>query len=490
MSILAPARNAAPVRRGVLLAVILVAQLMLVLDATIVNVALPAIQVALGFTTSSLSWVISGYALAFGGLLLLGARAGDLLGRRRTFLGGIALFTGASVAGGLATSAATLLLARAAQGAGAAFAAPAALALLSTLFPEDRERMRAIGYYTAVSIGGSAVGLVAGGILTQWESWRWVMFVNVPIGLALVAAAAVVLPSSAVVRGHFDIAGAVTSTLGMAALVYGLIEAGSSGWTSAVTVGALLGGAALLAAFAVVERRAPSPITPLRLFRDRNRAITYVARLFLVAAMFGLFFFLTQFLQGELGFGPLSTGLAFLPLTACLFLSSQTSARLAQRVPLRLFLVAGFMLSAAGMLWISHLSLSSGYASVLGPLVLVGLGNGLAFVPLTALALSGVDPQDAGAASGLVNVTQQIGAALGLALLVTVFDASTASAPGTPHEVFVTGIDRAFTVGAMLLAVTMLVAAVGLRPARRPSVADDVDLELELEIAAAVETGA
>ncbi len=490
MSIHAPARPAAPSRPGLLLAVILVAQLMLVLDATIVNVALPAIEVALGFSTSSLSWVISAYALAFGGLLLLGARAGDLLGRRRTFLGGIAVFTAASMAGGLATSATALLAARAAQGAGAAFAAPAALALLSTLFPEGRERMRAIGYYTAVSIGGSAVGLVAGGILTQWASWRWVMFVNAPIGLALIVAAALVLPASARSHGHFDVAGAVTSTVGMAGLVYGLIEAGASGWTAPITVAALVAGVALLAAFALVERRAASPITPLRLFRDRNRAIAYVARLLMVAAMFGLFFFLTQFLQGELGFSPLSTGLAFLPLTACLFLSSQASARLAQRVPLRLLLLVGFTVSSAGLLWISHLSLSSGYPSVLGPLMLVGLGNGLAFVPLTALALSGVAPKDAGAASGLVNVTQQIGAALGLALLVTVFDAATRTAEGTAHEVFVTGIDRSFTVAAALLVTTMLIAAIGLRPSRRVSPADDIDLELELELAAAVETGA
>jgi EmrB/QacA subfamily drug resistance transporter len=483
------ARPAATARPGLLLAVILVAQLMLVLDATIVNVALPAIQAALGLSTAGLSWVISGYALAFGGLLLLGARAGDLLGRRRTFLGGIALFTAASIAGGLATSSATLLAARAAQGVGAAFAAPAALALLSTLFPEGRERMRAIGYYTAVSIGGSAVGLVAGGILTEWASWRWVMFVNVPIGLALLVVAAVVLPSSSRVHGHFDLAGAVTSTVGMSAVVYGLIEAGTTGWTAGTTLAALATGAALLVAFVLVERRAASPITPLRLFRDRNRVITYVARLLMVAAMFGLFFFLTQFLQEELGFGPLSAGLAFLPLTACLFLSSQASARLSARVAPRALLVTGFTLSTAGLLWVSHLSLGSGYLSVLGPLVLVGLGNGLAFVPLTALALAGVDPADAGAASGLVNVTQQIGAALGLALLVTVFDSVVPGSGAPTREAFVVGIDRAFTVAAALLLVTMAIAAVGLRTAPR-SEADDLDLELELEVAAAVETGA
>lgn len=481
LSSLAPQR--VPQRRGLLLAVILVAQLMVVLDATIVNVALPEIQVSLGFSTSSLSWVISAYALVFGGLLLLGARAGDLLGRRTTFLGGIAVFTAASVAGGLAGSSGLLLAARAAQGAGAAFAAPAALALLTTLFPEGRERLRAIGYYTAVSIGGSAVGLVAGGMLVQWASWRWVMFVNAPIGIALLAVAALTLPSSERVRGHFDLAGATTSTLGMAGLVYGLTQAGTQGWTDPTTVASLVLGAALLVGFVVVERRAESPITPLRLFRHRDRLFAYVARLLLVAAMFGMFFFLTQFLQDVLGYSPLAAGLAFLPLTVCLFLSSQTSARLAGRVPQRTLLVAGFTSSALGLLWISHLSVASGYASVLGPLVLVGLGNGLAFVPLTALALSGVEPRDAGAASGLVNVTQQVGSALGLAVLVTVYDAvAGARATATP-DAFIAGTDRAFLVSSLLLVVTIVMSAIVLRT-RREVAADDLELELDLELAA------
>ena len=477
----------APHHRGLLLAVILVAQLMVVLDATIVNVALPKIQTALGFSTSSLSWVISAYALVFGGLLLLGARTGDLLGRRPTFLVGIGLFTAASAAGGLATTSGLLLAARAAQGAGAAFAAPAALALLTTLFPEGRERLRAIGYYTAVSIGGSAVGLVAGGMLVQWTSWRWVMFVNVPIGVALVLIAALVLPASPRSRGHFDLAGALSSTLGMASLVYGLTEAGTHGWADPAAVASLVLGVVLLAAFVLIERRAESPITPLRLFRDRNRQFAYLARLLLVAAMFGMFFFLTQFLQDVLGYSPLATGLGFLPLTACLFLSSQTSARLAARVPQRTLLLAGFTLSALGLFWISHLSAVSGYPSVLGPLVLVGLGNGLAFVPLTSLALAGVAPTDAGAASGLVNVTQQIGSALGLALLVTVYDAASGSTTSTGSSAFIAGTDRAFLVSAGLLVLTIALSAVMLRT-RPPALSDDLDLELDLELAAAKAT--
>jgi EmrB/QacA subfamily drug resistance transporter len=475
-------------RPGLVLAVILVCQLMVVLDATIVNVALPKIQTSLGFSTTSLSWVISTYALTFGGLLLIGARAGDLLGRRRTFVAGVGLFTLASLAGGIATSAGLLLAARAIQGAGAALAAPSALALLTTRFPEGQERMRAIGYYTAVSIGGSAVGLVAGGILTQWASWRWVMFVNVPIGLALLVTAGAVLPETVRHTGHFDIAGALTSTLGMGALVFGFVHTATGGWGQAFTLESFAVGAVLLTAFVGIEMHARAPITPLRLFRDRGRVVAYVSRLLLVAGMFGMFFFLTQFLQDVLGYSPLDTGLGFLPLTAALFLSSQASARLASRVPRRTLMVAGFSLSTLGMLWVSQLSVRSGYLSVLGPLVVVGIGNGLAFVPLTALALTGVEPRDAGAASGLVNVTQQVGAALGLSVLVTVFGSASrsslrqsAGAEGAARAAFVHGADVAFLVGAGFLVATLLLVAVAIRPAHeRGDLTDELDLDLEL----------
>jgi EmrB/QacA subfamily drug resistance transporter len=467
-------------RFGLVLAVILVCQLMVVLDATIVNVALPEIQTALGFSTTSLSWVINAYALTFGGLLLLGARAGDLLGRRRTFMAGIALFTVASLAGGFATSAGFLLAARAIQGAGAALAAPSALALLTTMFAEGRERMRAIGYYTAVSIGGSAVGLVAGGILTEWASWRWVMFVNVPIGVALLVTARAVLPETARNTGHFDVAGALTSTFGMAALVFGFVHAATNGWGQSVTVASLLLAAMLLGAFVRIEMLARAPITPLRLFRDRGRVVAYISRLLLVAGMFGMFFFLTQFLQDVLGYSPLVTGLGFLPLTAAL---------LASRVPSRTLMVTGFSVSTVGLLWVSQLSVHSGYLSVLGPLVLVGIGNGLAFVPLTALALSGVEPRDAGAASGLINVTQQVGAALGLAVLVTVFGSASRSslehASGTQdaaRAAFVHGADVAFLVAASFLVATLMLVSFAVRPAHER---DELELDLELATAEA-----
>jgi EmrB/QacA subfamily drug resistance transporter len=464
----------------VVLAVILVAQLMVMLDMSIVNVALPQIQAGLGFTAAGLSWVLNAYTLAFGGLLLLGARAGDLLGRRRSFVAGVLLFAVASLLGGLAASPALLVAARTAQGIGGALIAPATLALLASMFPEGRERTRALGLYTAVSIGGASVGLVAGGMLTQWLSWRWVMFVNVPIGVALLVATAVFVDERARQRGRFDFAGALTSTVGMTSLVYGFVHAASHGWSSAETVGAFVLGALLMAAFVAVERRAVAPITPLVLFADRQRSGAYVARMLLIAAMTGMFFFLTLFLQDVLGFSALATGFAFLPITLALFTSSQLSARvLVERFGARPVMVAGITLSFAGLLWLTQLSTDSGYPSVLVTLVLVGLGNGTAFVPLTSSALQGVLPEHAGAASGLVNVMQQVGASLGLAVLVTVFGSASRSAAsdvpvGTSHadavgQVFLAGADSAFQVAAALLAVTLVIVAT-MRTRRAPEV--------------------
>jgi EmrB/QacA subfamily drug resistance transporter len=402
---------------------------MVVIDATIVNIALPHIKTALHFSPASLSWVVNAYTLTFGGLLLLGARSGDILGRRRTFGIGIALFTVASLAGGLAISSTWLLVARAAQGVGAALAAPSALALLMVEFREPRARTRAIGWYTGVSIGGVALGLLAGGMLTEWVSWRWVLFVNVPIGLAVLAFARTSLPETERRTGRFDLMGALTSTLGMVSIVYAFVRAATFGWGDDATIGAFAIGGLLLAAFVVTERRAAQPITPLRLFADRNRATSYIARLFLVAGMYGMFFFLTQFLQNVLGYSPLRAGLAFLPLTVALFTTSQLSARvLAYRVGTRPLIVGALTVSTAGLAWLTQLSQTSSYLDVLGPLLLFGIGNGLAFVPLTAASLAGVDPADAGAASGLVNVMQQVGGSLGLAVLVSVFGGATRTA--------------------------------------------------------------
>jgi EmrB/QacA subfamily drug resistance transporter len=468
-------------RRTLALGVILVTQLMVVLDVSIVNVALPSMQTALDFSRSGLSWVLNAYTLAFGGLLLLGARAGDLLGRRRVFLSGIAVFTAASLLGGLATSAGWLVAARAVQGAGAAFAAPATLALLMSMYAEGRDRTRAVGLYTAVSVGGAAIGLLAGGVLTEWLSWRWVMFVNVPIGIAVLVAAALVVAETPRQSGRIDLTGAVTSTAGMTALVYGFVHAASSGWSDPTTLGSFALGAALLAAFVLVERRAVAPITPLGLFADRTRSGAYVARLLMFAAMFGMFFFLTQFLQDVLGYSPIRTGLAFLPVTIALFTSSQASARvLVERFGDRRVLVVGAVLSTLSMLWLTQLSETSGYLDVLGPLVLLGLGNGSAFVPLTSAGLAGVEPRHAGAASGLVNVAQQVGGSLGLAVLITVFGTASRNAADGPvagpspaeqaAHVFVSGADAAFLAATGLLAATVAVVGLLLRRNPAPSV--------------------
>ncbi|MGH3320291.1 MAG: MFS transporter [Streptosporangiaceae bacterium] len=452
-------------------------QLMVVLDMSIVNVALPHMQAALGFSSAGLSWVLNAYTLTFGGLLLLGARSGDLMGRRRTYLVGLAVFTVASGLGGLAMSAGWLVAARAVQGAGAAFAAPAALALLMSMFAEGRERTRALGLYAAVSVGGAAIGLLAGGMLTEWLSWRWVMFVNVPIGAVLLLAGAAVVTGTPRQPGRFDIAGAVTSTLGMTALVYGLVHAATAGWTAPTSLAAFAGGAALLTTFVIVERTAAAPIVPLGLFADRTRSGAYVARLLMFAGMMGMFFFLTQFLQDVLGYSPITTGLAFLPVTVALFSGSQASARiLVERFGDRRVMMAGAATSAVGLLWLSQLSAGSGYLSLLGPLVLLGLGNGTAIVPLTSAGLHGVRPDQAGAASGLVNVAQQVGGSLGLALLVTVFGtasrhAAEQSAAGASQaeqatHLFVAGADAAFAAAAVMSAATVAVVTLVLR--RRP----------------------
>ncbi|MDQ1727342.1 MAG: hypothetical protein QOK14_1387 [Frankiaceae bacterium] len=485
-------RPAQPARRSRALPVIVLAQLMVVLDATIVNIALPSIQSALSFTRTELSWVINAYALTFGGLLLLGARSGDLFGRKRTFLVGISVFTLASFAGGLATSSTLLLAARATQGIGAALASPSALALLLVTTREGVERTRALALYTAVSIGGAAIGLVAGGVLVEWTSWRWVFYVNVPIGIALLVLARRHLTETTRTRGRVDIAGALTSTLGMAGIVYGFTEAASAGWKATSTVGAFGVGIVLLAAFVFVERRVETPITPLRLFASRDRVFSYLARLGLVGGMFGMFFFLTQFLTDVLGYSGLATGLAFLPLSAAVFTTSQLTARfILPRIGAKPLMVGGITISTSAIVLLTQLRSDSGYWLVLVALVLFGIGNGSAFVPLTAASLAGVDPADAGAASGLVNVMQQVGGALGLSILVTVFgsDNRAQRAAGIRDDavVFVHGADRAFAVAAVMLAIALVLVA-SMRSAKRVRLDADAErLDEELSMALVAE---
>jgi EmrB/QacA subfamily drug resistance transporter len=413
-------------RRGhhpaVALAVIAASQLMVVLDVTIVNIALPQIQQALGFATTDLSWVLNAYTLTFGGLLLLGGRAGDILGRRRVFIAGILLFTLASLLGGLATTSGWLLAARALQGVGGAIAAPTALSLITTNFAEGPERNRAFGVFAAVAGAGGALGLLAGGMLTSWLSWRWVLFVNVPIGLLLAALAPRYLTESERQPGRFDLAGALTSTVGMAALVYGFIRAAQDGWSNPATLGSFTAAAVLLAGFLSIETRTRQPITPLHLFADRDRAGSYAIMLALSAALVGMFFFLTLFVQDVLGYSPLRAGFAFLPITVAIVTSSQLAARSLPRIGPKRLMTTGAVFGVVGLAWLTQVSVTSGYVDgILGPTVLFGLGMGLLFVPLTILAVSGVPPRETGAASSLLNVTQQVGGSLGLSILVTVF---------------------------------------------------------------------
>jgi EmrB/QacA subfamily drug resistance transporter len=407
------------------LAIILASYLMIVLDISIVITALPKIQHSLGFSATGLSWVQNAYTLVFGGLLLLGARAGDMLGRRRMFLAGLAVFSAASLAIGMAQSAAWLLAARAMQGVGAAILAPSTLALLSTGFAEGPARTRALSWYAATAGVGASVGLVLGGVLADWVSWRVGFFINVPLGLALMLAARRHIAETAARQGNFDLAGAFTSTFGMGALVYGIVRAASAGWGDTLTIAAVGAGIVLLAVFGLVEARASQPIMPLRLFASRERAGAYAARMLFLGAMMGFWFFTTQFLQGVLGFRPAEAGLAFLPATLPNFAAAIAVPRLTRRLGNGRVLATGLTLALAGMAWLSRASVDSLYLSgVALPMVLIGLGQGLTLGPLTVAGVAGVDAQDAGAASGAVNVAHQLGGSLGLSVLIVVFAAA------------------------------------------------------------------
>src|ERR1022692_2932877 len=418
--------SGAPTRRlGLALAVIATAQLMVVLDGTIVNVALPHIQNALGFSDSNLEWVVNVYALVFGGLLLLGGRSGDLLGRRRIFITGILVFAGASLLGGFATDQAWLLSARALQGVGAAMAAPTALSLIAVTFPEGPPRNRAMGVYASMSVAAAA-GLIAGGLLVSYLNWRWVFFVNVPIGLVVAALATRVLPESQRRTGRFDLPGAFTGTLGVASLVYGLSSAatsqnGVSHWGDTKVIASLAAAAVLLPAFAVIEVRSTHALLPIRVLRSRDRTGSYLVSLCVGAALFGMFFFLTIFVQDVWGYSPLKTGIAFLPITAMIILASGIASQAVPRIGARPLMIAGSAIMAGGMFWLSRITEHSSYAGgLLGPMLIAGAGLGLLFVPMALVSLTKVRNADTGVASSLVNVGQQVGGSIGLAILGTV----------------------------------------------------------------------
>jgi EmrB/QacA subfamily drug resistance transporter len=405
---------------------------MMVLDATVVNVALPDIQASLGFSATALAWVLSAYTLTFGGLLLLGGRMGDILGRRRVFMAGIALFTAASLVGGLATEDWWLLAARALQGVGAAMASPTALALITTNFEEGPMRTRAFSLFAAVSGSGSALGLLLGGMLTSWTSWRWVLFINVPIGLAMLILTPRFIKESDRHPGRFDLVGAITSTLGMTSLVYGFLRAADHGWSDGQTLPTLSAGVILLGLFVFNETRAKQPITPIRLFRNRNRTGSYLVMILSAASIFSMFYFLIQFLQEVLNFSALRAGLAFLPLTVAIMTAATIAGRVVTQVSPRVLLVVGTTLAAVGLGWLSQLEVTSGYLWILWPVLVTGLGCGLVFVPLILVALSGVAESDSGAASGLLDASQQVGSSVGLAILVTVFGTAARDAGESP----------------------------------------------------------
>ncbi len=423
-----PGATPGPAHRhlGLALVVIATAQLMVVLDATIVNVALPHIQHSLGFSGSGLEWVVNAYALTFGGLLLLGGRAGDILGRRRVFIVGIILFSLASLLGGFATTQAWLLAARALQGVGGAIVAPTALSLITTTFPEGPPRNRAMGVYAAMSIGGAAVGLIAGGLLTTYLSWRWVLFVNVPIGVIVALIAPRALAESPRRRGRFDLPGAITATLGLASLVYGLTEAattpnGVSHWGDTKVLVSLGAALVLLASFIVIEMRSSHALMPLRIFNNRNRSGAFLIMLCIGLAMFGMFFFLTIFVQTVWGYSALGSGIAFLPMVGLIMLMAGISSQLVPRIGARPLLLAGSAITAGGMFWLSRISEHSTYVNgLLGPMMVTAAGLGMLFMPVTLVALSKVEDRDAGLASSLLNTGQQVGGSIGLALLGTV----------------------------------------------------------------------
>lgn len=445
--------------KGAVLAIILISYVMIVLDISVVLTGLPKIHQELGFSESDLAWVQSAYTLTFGGFLLLGARAGDILGRRRMFTVGLAVFTLASLAIGLSMSAEWMLAWRAIQGVGAAVLAPSTLALLQTNFPEGHERTRAVSYYSAAAGVSATVGLVLGGILADWLSWRVGFFVNLPIGLGLIIAANVCLEETQRHQGRFDIPGAITSTIGMSALVYGFIRSAHTGWHDAVTVATITLAVLMIGIFVVIQQRVRQPILPLRLFASRVRSGAYAARVLYLAAMVGFFFFTTIYLQEVAGYGPAIAGLAFLPATVLHFPFAIAVPRLVRRFSLESLLVVGLIFGIVGMAWLSQVSTGGGYlVSVAMPMVLIGISQGLTLSPLTAKGVVDVSDRDAGAASGAVNVAHQLGSSVGLSVLVAIAAVGETGLAGP--ELALHRIRQAFDAGTVMLVFALLVVVV------------------------------
>jgi EmrB/QacA subfamily drug resistance transporter len=467
------------------LAIIAVAQLMIVLDASVVTIALPSAQHALGISIANRQWVLTAYTLSFGGLLLLGGRIADYVGRKRMFVVSLLGFAGASALGGLAQNGAMLFSARALQGAFAAVMAPAALSLLTVTFTEPHERARAFGVYGAIAGAGAAIGLILGGVLTEYASWRWTLLINVPIAItAAIAASFEIRESRAEGHGRYDIPGALTVTSGLLALVYGFTKAASDGWAATTTLSLLAAAAVLLVGFVLIELRSSHPLLPLRVVLDRNRGGSFLASLLVGIAVFGTFLFLTYYLQGTLHYSALKTGFAFLPFSAGIILAAISASRLLPRFGPRPIMAVGLLLGAIGLVWFTQIGPATGYLShVLPAEIIVSLGMGLAFVPLSSTALIGVSPADAGVASALVNATQQIGGSLGLALLNTVA-ASATTAYLVAHRLavpnvaagLVHGYTTAFSVSATLLAVAVVTTIFLIRAPKDQALAAPVEL--------------
>jgi EmrB/QacA subfamily drug resistance transporter len=477
--------------RWLILVIACLAQFMVVLDATVVNVALPSIQHGLNFSASSLQWVVNAYTLIFGGFLLLGGRAADLLGRKRLFAVGVAVFSLASLLNGLAQTSGMLIAGRALQGLGGALVSPAALSIITTTFTRQEERTQALGVWSAIAAGGGAVGLLLGGVLTQLASWPWIFIVNVPVGIATLALTLRYIPESRVEGTHrtFDLAGAVTVTTGLVVLVFAIVKAQSFGWGSARTIGLLAAGVALIAVFTQIERRSKAPLVRLSIFRVRTLAAADIVLLLVASGMFGMFFFASLYVQEILGYSPLKAGLAFLPVTGGIVIGAGIAQQLIKRIGVRNVALVGITLAALGMVVLTQLPIHGSYVSdLLTGLLPMSIGMGLTFVPITLLGTSGVSDDDAGLASGLFNTAQQVGGSLGLAILSTLAASQTASLLKSGHTGFighqaalVSGYHVAFAaaavmlgVGAIILALVVRrqdVEALGLDPAAVPAAA-------------------
>ncbi|HEX7084028.1 MAG TPA: MFS transporter [Gaiellaceae bacterium] len=449
--------------RWLVLAIVCIAQFMVILDATIVNVALPSIQHGLGFSASSLQWVVNAYTLVFGGFLLLGGRASDLIGRQRLFLAGVAVFTIASAVNGVAQSSGMLVGGRALQGLGAALVSPAALAIVTTTFKEGKERTQAMGVWSAIAAGGGAVGLVLGGLLTQTLSWRWVFFINLPIGIVAILLSLRYVPDAQAEDEpeSADVAGAVTVTGGLLVLVYGIVKAQEYGWTSWKTIGLGLLAVALLALFTRIEARSKAPLIRLGIFRVRSLTASNGAMLLVFSGMFAMFYFASIYVQEVLGYGPLKAGLAFLPFTAGIVVGAGLAQQLIRNLGVRTVVAIGLVLAICGELLFTRLSVDGTYLGQLLPgIAVMSVGMGLTFVPLTLMATTNIAAEDAGLASGLFNTSQQVGGALGLAILSTLAASRTSHLLGSHHarpDALVSGFHVAFAVGAGLMAAGLVV---------------------------------